>query len=56
MRFLKYEFNNKLLDVVTLFRITLSITWTQLKMIYKHVVSTMMFAMFDKNLQIYMDR
>ena len=28
--FLKYEFNNKLLDSVTLFRVTLGITWTQL--------------------------
>ena len=33
--FLKYEFNNKLLDSVTLFRVTLGITWTQLIYIYK---------------------
>ena len=26
--FLKYEFNNKLLDSVTFFKITLGITWT----------------------------
>ena len=29
VRFLKYEFNNKLLDGITLFRVTLYITWTQ---------------------------
>ena len=33
--FLKYEFNNKLLDSVTLFRVTSGITWTQLIYIYK---------------------
>ena len=33
--FLKYEFNNKLLDSVKLFRVTLGITWTQLIYIYK---------------------
>ena len=27
--FSKYEFNNKLLDCVKLFRVTLGITWTQ---------------------------
>ena len=33
-RFLKYEFNNKLLDGITLFRVTLYITWTQYIYIY----------------------
>ena len=28
MRFLKYEFNNKLLNGVTLLRVTLGVTWT----------------------------
>ena len=27
--FLKYEFNNKLLDCVTFFRVTSGVTWTQ---------------------------
>ena len=27
--FLKYEFNNKLLDGVTFFRVTSGVTWTQ---------------------------
>ena len=34
VRFLKYEFNNKLLDGITLFRVTLYITWTQYIYIY----------------------
>ena len=34
VRFLKYEFNNKLLDGITLFRVTLYITWTQYMYIY----------------------
>ena len=29
VRFLKYEFNNKLLGDVTFFRVTLGVTWTQ---------------------------
>ena len=33
--FLKYEFNNKLLDSVILFKVTSGITWTQLIYIYK---------------------
>ena len=27
--FSKYEYNNKLLDGVTVFKVTLSVTWTQ---------------------------
>ena len=34
VKFLKYEFNNKLLDGITLFRVTLYITWTQYIYIY----------------------
>ena len=30
VEFLKYEFNNKLLSGVTLIRVTLDVTWTQL--------------------------
>ena len=30
VRFLKYEFNNKLLDGVTFFRVTSGVPWTQL--------------------------
>ena len=30
VRFLKYEFNNKLFDGVTFLRVTPSVTWTQL--------------------------
>ena len=30
MRFLKYEFNNKLLNGITLLRVTPGVTWTQL--------------------------
>ena len=29
VRFTKYELNNKLLDDVTLLRVTLNVTWTQ---------------------------
>ena len=29
VRFLKYEFNNKLLGGVTFFRVTLDVTWIQ---------------------------
>ena len=36
-RFLKYEFNNKLLDGITLFRVTLYITWTQYIYIYIYI-------------------
>ena len=28
VRFLKYEFNDKLLGCVTFFRVTLGVTWT----------------------------
>ena len=31
VEFSKYEFYNKLLDGVILFRVTLGVTWTQLK-------------------------
>ena len=37
LRFLKYEFNDKLLDGVTLFRVTLGITWTQPPYIYIYI-------------------
>ena len=40
--FLKYEFNNKLLDSVILFKVTSGITWTQLIYIY------IRFFFFDK--------
>ena len=41
VEFSKYEINNKLLSVVTLLRVTLSITWTQPSMcvyIYIYIV------------------
>ena len=35
VRFLKYEFNNKLLGDIILLRVTSSVTWTHL--IYKYI-------------------
>ena len=36
VRFSKYEFHNKLLNNITLFRITISVTWMQLIYIYSN--------------------
>ena len=37
VQFLKYEFNNKLLGDITLFRVKQSVTWTQ--PIYIYIIS-----------------
>ena len=37
VRFSKYEFNNKLLDGVTLLRVTLGVTWAQPIYIYIYI-------------------
>ena len=37
VRFLKYEFNNKLLGDIKLFRVTPSVTWTHLIYIYIYI-------------------
>ena len=39
VRFPKYEFNNKFLGSVTLFRVTLSVTWIQLIYIYIYILT-----------------
>ena len=38
VRFSKYELYNKLLGCVTLFRVTLGITWTQPIYIHTHII------------------
>ena len=53
VRFLKYEFNNKLLDGITLFRVTLYITWTQYIYIYNDGIFKIILKKKKKRLEAF---
>ena len=50
LEFSKYKFNNKLLDGITLFIITSSVTWTQLMYIRYFVLRSITYTIFSKQI------